>query len=91
MQRQPISLNLALIVYRVLTDERGWEVEELKTELDISARTYRKYRKILTESFPPFAQLPEGYTIAEVREEGRIFIRLLHERGGEAPVVRFKD
>tara|TARA_R110002072_G_scaffold121438_3_gene255242 strand:+ start:4271 stop:4450 length:180 start_codon:yes stop_codon:yes gene_type:complete len=38
---RPIALNLATIVHRLLTRPRGWEIEDLRAELEIADRTYR--------------------------------------------------
>jgi len=44
---EPIALNLARIVHRLLVSPRGWRKEALCDELDIAPRTYRKYKLLL--------------------------------------------
>jgi len=43
----PKAVNLAKIVFRLLTDPRGWRVEDLLAELRIGRRTLRGYRRAL--------------------------------------------
>ena len=47
----PIALNLARIVHRLISNPRGWRVHDLMEDLGIKGRTYRKYRKLLQEHF----------------------------------------
>ena len=72
---KPINLNLALIVHRVLTDPRGWRVDRLKEDLGIADRTYRKYRNILQNDFPPFLQRESGPALVEVDEGPARYLR----------------
>ena len=73
--KQP--LNLARIVQRLLTSPFGWAVDELRAELGISERTYRKYRRNLQLLFDPWFH--EGETLLEeARHPGsdRRYLRL---------------
>jgi len=72
---QPISMNLALIVHRVLTDPRGWRIDRLKEELGIADRTYRKYRTVLQQDFPPFVNRDGGSYLDEVDEGEAKYLR----------------
>lgn len=73
----PISVNLALIVARLLTHQRGWRVESLRDTLGIAPRTYRKYRKILMEEFDPFVRSDGSSLIQEVEEGEARYLRLM--------------
>ncbi len=84
MPEQPISMNLALIVYRVLTDPRGWRVDRLKEELGIADRTYRKYRTVLQNDFPPFIKR-DGTSMLDEVDDGNY--RYLRFRDGEIYTV----
>ena len=57
---KPIALNPATIVHRLLTNARGWEVQDLCDELEIADRTYRKYRQLLQEEFLPLIRRGKG-------------------------------
>jgi hypothetical protein len=75
--KQPISLNLAYIVHRLLTNPRGWRVDDLRRELGIAERTYRKYRRILREEFTPFVGR-DGKPVVEEVEDGDVrYLRLV--------------
>lgn len=60
------SANIARILHRLMTSPRGFNVEALKQELGIEARTYRGYRAFLEEL--PFLQ-HEGKAL--IMEEGQ--------------------
>jgi predicted DNA-binding transcriptional regulator YafY len=77
----PFALNLARIVHRLLTNPRGWEVEELKGELAISDRTYRKYRQTLQERFGAFMTRGGESAVREVKDGDSRYLRLVE--GGE--------
>src|SRR5579872_2998547 len=64
----PFSLNLARIVFRLMTSPRGWDVRGLKRELRISDRTYRKYRKTLQDRFVPLFNGKGQTLVREVSE-----------------------
>lgn len=79
MPESPINLNLARIVHRVLTHSRGWQIDELQSELGIAQRTYRKYREVLTEQFEPFTR-PDGQSaLREVKEGDKRWLRVVGE------------
>jgi hypothetical protein len=73
-------MNLATIVYRVLTDPRGWRVDRLKEELGIADRTYRKYRTVLQNDFAPFVNR-DGSSMLDEVDDGSF--RYLRFRDGE--------
>ena len=73
----PISLNLAVIVHRVLTQQRGWSADAIIEELRIQPRTYRKYRKLLTEEFAPFQGGKGTPRLREVLQGEKKYLRLL--------------
>jgi hypothetical protein len=75
-----MGFNLALIVERVLTHPRGWEVEDLKNELGIADRTYRKYRQLLTEHFQPFQSRNGVSLLQEVEVGSTRYLRLVSIR-----------
>lgn len=60
--------NFARIVHRLMTDARGWRVDDLKTELELADRTWRKYRLELQDTFEPFWD-SDGQSL--IREENR--------------------
>ena len=77
MSDHPMSINLALIVAHLMTHPRGWRVDQLKQELGIADRTYRKYRKILIEEFPPFQRRDGSSSVLEI-EDGRFkYLRIV--------------
>ncbi len=75
MPEQPISLNLAAIVYRLLTNPQGWEVEDLRRTLGIEKRTWRKYKRLLRERFP-YVVGDRRVSVREIEDGGRRFLRL---------------
>lgn len=81
---QPIALNLARILFRLMTDPRGWRVDKLMEELGISDRTYRKYRSVLRDHFQDlFDSGPDRKSlIAQVRDGDTRYLRL---RDSEEP------
>ena len=79
MPESPINLNLARIVHRLLTHSRGWQVDELQSELGIAQRTYRKYREVLTDQFEPFARTDGLSALREVKEGEKRWLRLVGE------------
>ncbi len=74
----PINVNLARIVFRLLTNKKGWRIDLLQQELSIAPRTYRKYRKILTEEFTPFLREDGTSMVEEVKEGEARYLRLVH-------------
>lgn len=75
MTGQPIGINLAQIVHRLMTSPRGWRVSHLQEELGIAPRTYRKYRQIL-QQFPPFLRRDGTSTVVEVVDGDARYLRL---------------
>jgi len=82
---QPIALNLAKILFRLMTNPRGWRVDALKAELGIKGRTYRKYRSLLRDHFEHLIDASTGTRslITQVRDGEAQYLRL---RDSEEPV-----
>lgn len=74
----PLSLNLACIVFRLMTHPQGWQVDDLKRSLGIADRTYRKYRAVLVDHFDHLWDA-DGRTL------------LVEERDGDARFLRLRD
>lgn len=74
---EPISLNLARIVHRLLTDPAGWRVDLLCEDLGIAERTYRKYRRLLTQDFDPLKHSDGHPMVRQVRDEDGVYLRLV--------------
>ena len=85
MPEHPLGLNLARIVERLTTDPRGWRVDELRQELRIADRTYRKYKRLLTQ-FSPWASQGRS-RLEEVEEEGQRWLRLRSAAEEEDPAL----
>lgn len=81
----PIALNLARVVYRLITDPHGWRVDLLRDELNIAPRTYRKYRKLLTE-FPAFRRADGTPMVEEIDDGAHRWLRLV-----TAPVAEIRQ
>ena len=73
---KPIALNLATIVHRLMSNPRGWEVQDLCDELEIADRTYRKYRQLLQEEFFPLIRRGKGL-VQEVQEGSTRYLRIV--------------
>lgn len=73
---QPISLNLARVVRRLLVDPRGWRVDRLMDELGIQPRTYRKYRSLLQDHGDLIVDPSGGWRVHEVEEGTVRYLRL---------------
>lgn len=86
----PIALNLAKIVFTLLTNPRGWRVRSLMEELAIQPRTYRKYKALLRDHFE-FLFDRDGQTlVTEVREGDEAWLRLRDSsepRGSDSPEI----
>lgn len=78
MSDRQLAFNLARIVHRLLTDSRGWRTDVLISELGIKDRTYRKYRKILTEQFEPFLSDDGTSLVREVSDGESKYLRLVY-------------
>ena len=78
-----LSLNLARIVFRLLTDPRGWRVDDLKASLGIADRTYRKYKAVLALRFDHLWDADGTTLLVEEREGDARYLRL---RDNPAPV-----
>ncbi len=70
-------MNLALIVSHLLTHPRGWRVDQLKDELGIADRTYRKYRRVLMHEFPPFQRRDGSSSLCEVKDGKYTYLRIV--------------
>ena len=77
----PIALNLARVLYRLLTDPRGWRVDSMKGELEIADRTYRKYKKSLVENFEHLMDPGGRWRIEEIQEGEARYLRLRAHKG----------
>ena len=77
------NINLALIVYRLVSSHRGWRVDDLMHTLEISERTYRKYRLRLQQEFAPLRRSDGQSMIQEVMDGDAKYLRLVDvvERG----------
>lgn len=73
----PIALNMARIVHRLMTSPRGWRVDLLCEELGIAERTYRKYRRLLQNDFPGFRRVDGKTMVQQVREEDGQYLRVV--------------
>lgn len=76
MPHQPIGLNLARIVHRLMTSHRGWRVSQIRDELNIAERTYRKYRQMLQEEFAPWRRMDGTSALLEVIDGDERYLRL---------------
>ena len=83
---QPIALNLARVVQRLLIDPRGWRVDRLMSELGIQPRTYRKYRALLQDHGDLVVDPSGRWRVHEVEEGNARYLRLAIE--GDAPEDR---
>ena len=77
----PIALNLARLVHRLLVDPRGWRVDSIQRDLDIAERTYRKYRQMLTDHFEHLLDPSGRWSIEEVKEGEARYLRLRVNEG----------
>lgn len=73
----PIALNLSRIVFRLLMSPRGWQVEQMKDELGIADRTYRKYRGLLRDYFEPFFDRAGRSLITEINDGDVAYLRIV--------------
>ena len=62
---------------RLLTSPRGWAVDDLREQLGIQERTWRKYRQLLVQYGPSLFGDSERIVPREITEDGRRFIRLV--------------
>jgi predicted DNA-binding transcriptional regulator YafY len=77
----PIALNLARLLHRLLVDPRGWRVDSIKRELGIKDRTYRKYRGTLSLHFEHLIDPSGRWRVEEVQEGEARYLRLLPNDG----------
>ncbi|MBM4396623.1 MAG: WYL domain-containing protein [Deltaproteobacteria bacterium] len=77
-----LALNLARILLKLLSNPRGWRVDELQATLGIKDRTYRKYRALLQNHFDYLVD-SQGSLVVEAREGDAKFLRL---RDSEEPI-----
>ncbi|MFT4703904.1 MAG: hypothetical protein ACI81R_001599 [Bradymonadia bacterium] len=73
------TMNVARVVHRLLTDPRGWRVDELCSELGWCSRTFRKHKKRLIEDFEPFAGPNALLRPQIVRQDGHKYFRLVED------------
>ncbi len=86
----PIALNLARIVFTLLTNPRGWRVRSLMEELGIQPRTYRKYKAVLRDHFDFLFDRDGRTLVTEVREGDEAWLRLRDSsepRGQDFPEI----
>ena len=81
MPAQPLALNLAVIVNRLLVNPRGWRVDLLMSELEIADRTYRKYRALLQDRLGALGAPGGQWQVVEVREGEARYLRLRKASG----------
>ena len=82
----PIALNLARLVHRLLVEPRGWRVDSIQNDLGIAERTYRKYRQRLIDNFDHLIDTTGRWRIGEVKEGDARYLRLILNE--EAPEMR---
>jgi len=85
----PVSLNLARILHRLLTDPRGWRVDDLRAQLGIADRTYRKYRAVLQQHFDFLFDRDGRSQVIEVRDGDSRWLRLREPDEPAEGQVRF--
>ncbi|MEE2788009.1 MAG: WYL domain-containing protein [Myxococcota bacterium] len=73
---KPLSLNLAQIVHRLMTNPRGWRIDEMLRDLNIKPRTYRKYRGLLQDHFEHLFDRTGRSRITEVKDGDSKYLRL---------------
>lgn len=86
----PIALNLARIVFTLVTNPRGWRVRSLMKELGIQPRTYRKYKALLRDHFDFLFDRNGQSLVTEVREGDEAWLRLRDSpepRGQDFPEI----
>lgn len=84
----PKAVNLARIVFRLLTDSRGVLVSDLLDEFNIKERTLRNYRQTLQE-MPEFLD-SNGCSLVGIEGRGterRLMLR--HSEDGEMPEIAY--
>ena len=79
----PLALNLATVLHRLMVDPRGWRVDRLMEELGIQPRTYRKYRGLLRDHLEHRIDPTGGWKVVEVQEGEARYLRLQVQRDGE--------
>ena len=77
----PLALNLAQVLYRLMTDPRGWRVDQLQSALEIRPRTYRKYRALLQDHFEHLFDHSGHTRVMEVRDGEARYLRLQVDAG----------
>ena len=78
---QPLALNLARVVHRLMVDPRGWRVDRLMSDLGIQPRTYRKYRALLQDHLEHRIDPAGRWRVVEVREGEARYLRLAVDDG----------
>lgn len=59
-----------------MTSPRGWRASQLRDELGIAQRTYRKYRQTLQDDFRPWRRRDGTSTLIEVEDGDERYLRL---------------
>lgn len=72
----PISLNLARIVHRLMTDPRGWRLDRMEAELGVGPSARKKYIRRLRDEFVPFSGVEGSPRVQVVRDEDGAYLRL---------------
>ena len=78
---KPLALNLAQVIYRLMTNPRGWRVDEMMRDLGIKPRTYRKYRGLLQDHFAHLFDRSGNSQILEVKDGQSKYLRLRVDTG----------
>ena len=73
---KPLALNLAQIVHRLMTNPRGWRIDEMMRDLGIQPRTYRKYRGLLQDHFAHLFDRTGRSRIVEIKDGDSKYLRL---------------
>ena len=73
----PIAMNMAKIVYRLMSSPKGWRIDLMCEELGIAERTFRKYRRLLQEAFPGFQREDGTSMVEQVRDAEGTYLRLV--------------
>lgn len=86
MPEAPKSISFARIVVRLMTQERGWRVDDLKSNFQIANRTYRQWRSDLQNYLPELHHEDGESRIQEIRDGEALYLRLV-----DAPASGPKD
>lgn len=88
MPRYTRSISFAIIITRLLLDERGWRLEELRAQLDIAERTWRDWRQDLVENLPILRDAQGRSLLEEIGRGPERCVRLRRPEGAAAGQLR---